>query len=95
MANIQQHWLDLKLSRAISLLIFIGALLLAATIHRNYDQKSTYPAHPTGNPEYADCMENRTKAIETMVAENIISNQKANLFQERAVALCSSQFPQP
>ena len=91
MANIQQHWLDLKLSRAISLLIFIGALLLAATIHRNYDQN----AHPTGNPEYAHCMENRTKAIESMVAENIINNQKASLFQERAVALCSSQFPRP
>jgi len=93
MTKHQQHWLDLKLSRLIALLISSAALFLAVVIHKSYNQTHTYSSIPQTNIVSTRCMEARIKAIETMVAEKIINNHKAALFEERATALCSSRSP--
>ena len=93
MRKSQQYWLDHKLSRFIALLIGVAALMLAFTIHKSYNQTRTNYLEPTGNTEYDRCLEGRVAAIERMLAENVIDNQKAVLFQERAEALCISKFP--
>ena len=91
MPRIQYHWMDHKLARIIALLASILALLLATMIHKTYN-----PGHINSlHPEYVRCMEMRVEAIERMVAEKIITNQKATLFTKRAAALCGTEFPSP
>ena len=93
MPTIQYHWLDHKLARIIALLISIAALLLAAMVHQAYNPDHINSVQSTIHPDYARCMEGRMEAIESMVAENIITDQKAALFTKRATALCSDKFP--
>ena len=95
MPRIQYHWLDHKLARIIALLTSILALLLATTIHKTYNPDQTNSVQSTIHPEYVRCMETRIEAIQRMVTEKIITDQKAALFRKRATALCSTKFPSP
>ena len=95
MPTIQYHWLDHKIARIIALLTSILALLLATMTHKTYNPGHINSVQPTLHPEYVRCMEMRVEAIEQMVAEKIITNQKATLFTKRAAALCGTEFPGP
>ena len=85
-------WLDSKTSRVIAIVIFAGTFLLAIKAHNTYKQEGYQQSQPPTTSEYLRCTQMRSKAIKNMLSEDIITKEKALLFQERAVALCSDQF---
>ena len=90
------HPLDRPAARVAALGVFAAMAALLAFIHR--DDLAGAPATPEDSPAdsaYRACLAERHAAIDGMVAEGVVGEDRAALFKTRAEALCRDLADRP
>ncbi|NIR29119.1 MAG: hypothetical protein GWN84_07340, partial [Gammaproteobacteria bacterium] len=82
-----RSFLDTRAARLVAFVVMLAALAGLGYYHRD----DLFPPEKEAPPEdaaYLRCLEKQYAGIERMVKEGVVAEERADLFRQRAEALC-------
>lgn len=86
----ERPFLDRPAARVLALLVVVACAGALAYIHRD-DLLPSDARVAAGDDPFARCFAERRGDIDTMLAEGVIDQQRAELFLSRAEAMCRAE----